>query len=401
MGWLGLDDTDSLSGGCTTAAFHALLNGLPDGITHGMPRLVRLWPFAQRRTRGNAALAVELNTVDESILFDHLDAWWKEHLEPLDGLVEESTLSDRKQTPASPGMVFYHSSPPPEFYWDAVRREVRLDEVPPPDRAWGGCGRIGAAAAAAWPAHQPTWEAIAWRAGLNTDAARSVDHDAVVEVDGWDEVVFSRDPRRGTNLIAPRGPSPVLFGVRATSASAAEQACIRVAQAPGTEEVADWRVFVTNQASGDHLPPSSMHEVVNIETHPVRKHARIHTEDHIINVYAEGGPVNALARWLVPGDVISVTGLLHPDGSLHAERMKVESWVARGRMRPLCAACNVRLKSMGSGQGLRCPTCKERSEDAWMDVSTKPPHMGWVEPPVDARRHLARPLSWEELADDR
>ena len=42
MGWLGLDDTDSLSGGCTTAAFHALLNGLPDGIPHGMPRLVRL-----------------------------------------------------------------------------------------------------------------------------------------------------------------------------------------------------------------------------------------------------------------------------------------------------------------------------------------------------------------------
>ena len=122
MGWLGLDDTDSLSGGCTTAAFHALLNGLPDGITHGMPRLVRLWPFAQRRTRGNAALAVELNAVDESTLFDHLDAWWKEHLEPLDGQVEDSTLSERKQTPASPGMVFYHSSPPPEFYWNAVSR---------------------------------------------------------------------------------------------------------------------------------------------------------------------------------------------------------------------------------------------------------------------------------------
>ena len=82
----------------------------------------------------------------------------------------------------------------------------------------------------------------------------------------------------------------------------------RVAQAPDRRG-ADWRVFVTNQASGDHLPPSSMHEVVNIETHPVRKHARIHTECHIINV-AEGGPVNALARWLLH-DVISVAGLVH------------------------------------------------------------------------------------------
>ncbi|MGB1765917.1 MAG: hypothetical protein ACPHJE_00900, partial [Poseidonia sp.] len=62
---------------------------------------------------------------------------------------------------------------------------------------------------------------------------------------------------------------------------------------------------------------------------------------------------------------------------------------------------NVRLKSMGSGQGLRCPSCKERSQDVWVEVPTKPPHLGWVEPPVDARRHLARPLAWEELADDR
>ena len=38
----------------------------------------------------------------------------------------------------------------------------------------------------------------------------------------------------------------------------------------------------------------------------------------------------------------------------------------------LCVACNVRLKSMGSGQGLRCPSCKERSEDVWVEVPTEP-----------------------------
>ena len=401
MGWLGLDDTDSLLGGCTTAAFHALLDGLPEGITYGVPRLIRLWPFAQRRTRGNAALAVELRVADESVLFDHLDGWWEQHLKPLGGQVEHSTVSDRQQTPASPGMVYYRAPIDPEFYWNAVRREVRNHEVPTPDREWGGHGKIGAAAAVAWPASPTTWEAIAWRASSDVNAPRCVDHDAVVEVDGWHEILFSRDPRRGTSLIAPRGRSPVLFGIRATSFTAAERACIRVVEAQNTEDVSGWRIFETNQASGDHLPPPSTHEVVRVETHPVRKHAHVHVDGQVIHVYAEGGPVNALARWLRPGDVISVAGLLHPDGSLHAERMKVESWEGRAQTRPLCPVCHVRLKSMGSGQGLRCPSCRERSDDAWVDVPLQPPFLGWVEPPVDARRHLARPLAWEEPVDDR
>ena len=80
MGWLGLDDTDSLDGGCTTDVFQQLLNGLPETTTVGVPRLVRLWPFAQRRTRGNAAMGVELHSEDIAELLEHLDAWWAEHL---------------------------------------------------------------------------------------------------------------------------------------------------------------------------------------------------------------------------------------------------------------------------------------------------------------------------------
>ena len=63
--WLGLDDTDSLDGGCTTLVFHELLDALP--CEYGEPRLTRLWPFAARRTRGNAALSVEI-FADENII---------------------------------------------------------------------------------------------------------------------------------------------------------------------------------------------------------------------------------------------------------------------------------------------------------------------------------------------
>ena len=130
------------------------------------------------------------------------------------------------------------------------------------------------------------------------------DHEVVVEVDVGMKLFFHETLAEGRTSL-PREVLPSAVRCSGNECSAAERACIRIAQGPGTEEVAGWRVFETNQASGDHLPPPSMHEVGGIETHPVRKHARIHTEGHIINVYAEGGPVNALARWLLPGDVIS------------------------------------------------------------------------------------------------
>ena len=56
------------------------------------------------------------------------------------------------------------------------------------------------------------------------------------------------------------------------------------------------------------------------------------------------------------------------------------------------------MKSMGAGQGIRCPKCKRREPDEWIDIPGTPPFTTWVEPPVDARRHLARPLEWEDMS---
>ena len=396
MGWLGLDDTDSLAGGCTTAVFHDLLNGLPDSTSIGTPRLVRLWPFAQRRTRGNAALGIELQTEDVGELIRHLDAWWSNHIAPFAGEVAPSDVSPREQSPASPGMVWFENQPPSEFYQKAVRTEVTLDELPTPERSWGGHGRIGATAAVSWKGKECTWEAIAWRLE-GADSARRVDHATVEAVDGWPEIVFSRDPRRGTSLIAPRGRSPVLFGLRATSKEAAEKGCRLLVQSEETERVRGWRVFQTNQASGDHLGDHWLLKVQDVLTDPVRKHAQITTNGPDVLCYAEGGPVNALARWLQEGDVIEVAGLIDHDEQIHAERLKLKSWVPRSRQRPLCPDCQVRMKSMGAGQGIRCPKCKRREGDEWIDIPGSPPFRTWVEPPLDARRHLSRPLEWEDM----
>ena len=401
MGWLGLDDTDSLSGGCTTAVMDDLLANLPSGVIQGTPCLVRLWPMAQQRTRGNAALAVELTTDDEPSLLSHLDHWWNDHLEPLAGHVSPSQHSARIQVASSPGMVWFSTKPDPEFYWRAVRGEVVLDDAPSATRRWGGMGVIGATAAVAWDGPATTWEAIAWRMGDETGSKRRIDEDALHEIDAWPEVVLSRDPRQGKQLIAPRGNSPVLFGVRSLSQTRAEEACLHLAESKNTEPVRRWRVFQTNQASGDHLATTHTFVVESVDVHPARKHATVSTDSLVVRCFAEGGPVNALARWLKPGDRFEVRGLVASDGSLHAEQMRVVAPMSRRRERPLCSDCLVRLKSMGTGQGLRCPQCKQRSEDEWKDLPPVPPFDGWVEPPMDGRRHLARPLGWSEPCSSR
>ena len=59
---IGLDDTDHPDFGCTTYSFDELIRclGQIDGLIVKERKLVRLWPYASRRTRGNGALSAEI-----------------------------------------------------------------------------------------------------------------------------------------------------------------------------------------------------------------------------------------------------------------------------------------------------------------------------------------------------
>ena len=91
-------------------------------------------------------------------------------------------------------------------------------------------------------------------------------------------------------------------------------------------------------------------------------------------------------------------GLSPEFGVLHLEKLRVVS-AHPNQQRPMCDECSVRMKSMGKGQGCRCPQCKQRTEDTWESVIRNPPYESWVQPPLDARRHLARPLEWMDSTD--
>ena len=423
MGWLGLDDTDTVAGGCTTFVFHQLLENLPTNVSVAETRLVRLWPLAKKRTRGNAAMAAELVLLDDDgniivdseqkelatqSLLQHLDNWWNEHIAPLKGAVEQSTHNDRPQVPTEPGMVWFESQPNDSFYRMTVAQNIEMNQVPTAERTWGSHGIIGATAAVSWSAQLVTWEAIAWREDCSKN--REICERTLSVIDSWQGTFMSRDSRKGRSLIAPRGNCPVLFGVRARDEKTANNAAKKLLQAEATQSSIGMRTFLTNQASDDHLSQiysgkvistkilSRGHVIIKVNSDEIEKSDE---EEEIEEgttwmAFAQSRDVKNLAQWFQAGDLIKGKGLISEDGSLHLEKLKLIEASERNKRRPPCERCGKTVKSQGKNNKLRCPACKNLQENIWIYNPQNPPHRGWVQPPTDHRRHLSRPLKWDQ-----
>ncbi len=395
MGWLGLDDTDHLGGGCTTKTLDILIKGLPKNIEVGELRLVRLWPFAKQRTRGNASVAVELICTDEKKLLNHLDTWWKDNILPLAGEISSSENYDRQQFPADPGMIWFSRSlPSAEFYYNTARKEVNIEDIPLAEKSWGGQGKIGATAAIAWDKKMVTYEAIGWRTETNTgiEKAREIDVQRLQDIDEMEYTFMSRDPRTGNSMIAPRGPCPVLFGIRARKYQVAKNAAQYLLDSRNTEDNSGMRIFTTNQASDDHLE-ENLSDIVKDTDILSRGTVVINCQEHKLLAFSESGDIKKLAQWLESGDRISFNGLINHDGAIHLERLRIDSTVNK-KVRPLCQKCNVKMKSMGQNQPVRCPKCRDKSELKWNEITREAPTTNWVQAPLNSRRHLTKPLEW-------
>jgi len=385
-----LDDTDSLQGGCTTETLFRLIQALPEHVTVGPARLVRLWPFAQQRTRGNAAVAVELNTEDEQGLLVFLEHYWRNCILPLRGMVQTSQHNDREQFPSDPGMVWFSESVNDyTIYREGLRRELSLQNLPTPTKSWGGHGQIGATLAILWPAEELTFEAIAWREP-SANGLRQLDKHAIEHIDQMEGTFLCRDDRMGDSLLAPRGVSPVLFGIRAWTRDVAMEALEVLLDAPNTEPVIGSLVFETNQATNDHLGHSIVGRVDRVEV--LRGgHTVIHASEQRFLAFKESGQIATISQQLREGDVVECKGLMAPDLSIHIEFMKIQQVVPH-KHRPACPTCDKSMSSMGKDQGLRCKKCGLKMDDRWIETPRLLPVNQWFQPPASSRRHLAKPL---------
>tara|TARA_B100000029_G_scaffold84727_1_gene75399 strand:- start:10832 stop:11950 length:1119 start_codon:yes stop_codon:yes gene_type:complete len=365
--------------------------------------LVRLWPFAPRRTRGNGALSavIELNSNSHLTLRKECEVWFDE-------LLEKSNSLDLETTPSSPVLIISDLNAPSKWYRDAVtgfvELESRLDEIEEAGmtllsgkRKWGA---IGASSAVAWsPKKNSTWELVAWRKEENIGVEREINSQVIREMEeGHPDTFVNRDPTKGKGLIAPRTPCPVLYGIRGDSPESVEQAHQWLQSRNDVETSLRYAIHVTNQLSDDHVYGSCSGTVLTQPEHTKGAHSNVMVfvdgNATKLVAFSEGGPVNRLLRSLNPGDRISWVGLVAPDDSIHLERLSLLDAVPRITSRPFC--CGKTMRSLGSGMPIRCLECGSTSERIWLshhhDTELFDTIEDWVEPTPSNRRHLAKPL---------
>ncbi len=406
--WIGLDDTDTADYGCTTATFDNLLNSLSDlsGFQIIERRLVRLWPFAERRTRGNGALSCIIECSSKSISsFENLLSSFFSDLEyslRIDGKIDSLT---------SPALIYSFEEINEDLYWEAVRQKVdvsdRIKKLSGINKMTlnSDWGLIGASAAMAWKPHEEsTWELIAWRHPSNIGTKREISSSIVKEMEiKHPETFVNRDPTQEKGLIAPRTPCPVLYGIRGSTSQSVLSAHEWLQSNKDVEKCQRFAIHRTNQLSDDHIRGFSTSTVLTNPKETKGAHSSLEVTfrggSKTLVAFKEGGDVNRLLRKLIPGDIINWLGLESPDGSIHLERLRVESSVPRVTGRPIC--CNNKtMRSAGVNQPLRCVSCQRQVDKHWLfeDINLNNLALtnGWVEPSPSQRRHLSRPLSLGE-----
>ena len=417
---IGIDDTDSEKGGCTTYTATVLFQEL---LGRGFrpsdfPWLVRLNPNIPWKTRGNGALAVHF-FVDE------------ERIEEVQRIALETV---GKTTVASAG----GTDPAVAFLTGLVPRTLReyssraLYDVLTVSEAravakragaeihalMGVRGIIGSLAAigADLESGKHTFEIIAYRVRENLGSPRRIDQESVKFMNAkYDALTFNNlDPESGRILVSPHGLDPVLLGIRGYSPKDVLDAFDEVRLG---EEIETIMIFRTNQGTNAHL--GKVRRTVDLKSHQsgaiigrVSDMPRVVRGGHVIfglrddsglidcAVYRPTGSLAMAARDLLPGDKVrasgGVRGFRQGRPTLNVEKLEVLHMVEKiGRENPTCKDCGGRFESMGRGQGLRCKKCGQRNENGSKIVVRQQRQlqpMTYI-PPPRARRHLTTPDS--------
>lgn len=408
--WIGIDDTDSPAGMCTTYIGAVLVRRLAQaGMRILDARLVRLNPNVIHKTRGNAAVSIEAEG-DAEAAFALACA-----------CVEELAAFDAAAT--NPGVVVSRVRPPPDFYYAALREFCTVEEAVEVLESVGASyrgyknrrGLIGATAAITSDFTDLTYELLTYRKQEFWGTPRWVDRESLFRAEErtyphtWDTV----DRENGVVVCVPHTPDPVLFGIRGEGPAWVREAGSYVV----SEEPACEQVYTTNQGTDAHLVPGTVGALREGRSYLVRGtvagdpttgpggHVSFHLADGAEEVrcmaYEPTKGFRGVVRALVPGDVVVAAGS-YKSGSLNLEKLGIARLADAIRIRPpLCPACARRMTSAGTQKGYKCRVCGGRSREPEVEELERLLRPGWYEVPPTARRHLARPLvrgvpAWEE-----
>ncbi len=415
---VGIDDTDSPEGGCTTFVGYIVCKTL---IEYGArfvdyPNLVRLNPNIPWKTRGNAAVAIHVTNVSETDVLEAVEEAVKRY----------SSLTHAKPNPAVAilrggygGEVLagiYRHALARVTSSEAVKRVLQEFRVPVKTLCFRGeRGVVGAVAALGFYFYEGdyTYELLVYRDPNVRNRDRHVNALSVAVFDRASKGITFANIYRNRPLITPHGPDPVIFGVRGDSPHALV-AALKIVRF--YEDAVGWIIYRSNQGTGAHLwrkvriREVRPYDEVVVEGRVVSKPSVIEgrhvkftitdgTGEIEVVVYRETGKLRSIALKLEEGDVIEVGGGVRPASSKHgitlnAEYIRVVSVARKFKlMNPPCPRCGARMESAGRGKGMVCPKCgfSVRVKAKVMVEVPRSLQPGLYLPDVKAYRHLTRP----------
>jgi tRNA(Ile2)-agmatinylcytidine synthase len=417
---IGLDDTDSTKGGCTTYLAALLIEKLDRYNVQFIdyPCLIRLNPNVPWKTRGNGALCLR---------FKYDSAFEEEIKEAVIGLWETNSALKEKGT--NPGIVFFKGQKiPEELKFFAKKTETSIVTVKEAlalikklgaeTLGFNSCrGIIGSLAAIGETLDDDyTYELIAYREPQNWGLKRKVDEDSIFEMDKelLPYTFNNVDKETGRVIITPRGPDPIFFGIRGETAETVKKAYSLVKP---LEPVECWVIFRSNQGTDAHLkyvqsldkiePYNSIivRGIVSKNPHIVPlRHVIFSIKDDSAEVdcaaYEPTGNLRKIARELIVGDCVEVYGAAHTATqtkplTINLEKINILNLqTKKSTENPLCPQCEKRLKSLGKNQGFRCEKCKGKFPEM-KKIETILPRVlyaGLYVTSTRSQRHLTKPL---------
>ena len=415
---VGLDDTDSTQGRCTTHAAYKITDYLLNNKFIEFvdyPLLIRLNPNIPWKTRGNGAVCLRFRTSHHEDILDRI----------MDLVHKENLVA----TGANPGIAIYRGEAIPysiqcfarKALYDVVSRKTAEELATRHQIRFfidgNGQGLVGSIAAIGTLLQEDhTFEVVAYRKQEKCGTVRKLDSAQVVQCDAETApYTFNNyDKAHHRVLILPHGADPVFCGVRGESA---EIVCSALRKLRISEKLEGYMVFRTNQGTNQHLQNEvgfadikcytagfSQCKVNSRPTVIKGGHAMFSVRDPI------GAVVNAavyeptdmvgIASKLEVGDVIRIGFGVRKPSSKHLRVLNVEYLQVLETneifetVNPLCLPCNKRMKSEGTNKGFRCRKCGLRISEVKKILIPKPRMIETklFVPTPRAHRHLTKPI---------
>jgi tRNA(Ile2)-agmatinylcytidine synthase len=379
---MGLDDTDSTKNGCTTYVAALMIEELEKLRVKFIdyPSLIRLNPNVPWKTRGNGALCLR---------FQHEEELEDEIKKTAIDLVEHQADLNSKGT--DPGVVFFERHDvPEEIQAFAKKTETSIatlkeateliNKLGAEALGFNTCrGIIGALAAIGETLEgDHTYELIAYRTQENRGSKRRVDVDSIFEMDRKTQpyTFNSVDLGKRRVIITPRGPDPILFGIRGETPDVVKRAFAIVKP---LEPVERWVIFRTNQGTDAHLTRAQTLSQIK-PYHSIIAEGAVSKKPHMVPVrhvifsiqdmtrevdcaaYEPTGELRKVANELIEGDRVEVYGAVRRQKgkplTVNLEKINILSLAPSLTFRnPTCPSCGKSGESMGKGQGFRCRKC--------------------------------------------